>query len=139
MTYLSLFTKWLTVSVLSQVAGENNHGQLGVGSTQATHQAVKVEALTRVKSLIASGSYSLFLKDDTTLWAAGNNEDGQLGDGGHSSKEHFLICLSLHSCISALQHVLSNISSSPKTVMHALAHMRAYAHAHARARTHTHS
>ena len=67
-------------------AGKNNYGQLGDGSSQNRSNPVEVihsggSALSGIIG-ISSGSYhTVYLKSDGTVWAAGRNNFGQLGDG----------------------------------------------------------
>ena len=68
--------------------GENGDGQLGIGSTtDKFDRIVNVESaegisnLHDVVAISAGGSHSLALKADGTVWAWGNNEYGQLGNG----------------------------------------------------------
>ncbi len=65
-------------------AGNNGYGQLGDGTTNVPGAPIQV--MTHVVAVSAGGYYasgvhSLFLKEDGTAWAAGNNASGQLGDG----------------------------------------------------------
>ncbi|WP_431809254.1 hypothetical protein [Brevibacillus agri] len=39
------------------------------------------EVATQAKRLSAGGSHTLLVKQDGTVWAWGQNEKGQLGDG----------------------------------------------------------
>jgi alpha-tubulin suppressor-like RCC1 family protein len=60
----------------------NDHGELGDGTTTDRHTAVHVQNLSGVTAIAAgNGSHSLALKSDGTVWAWGLNERGQLGDG----------------------------------------------------------
>lgn len=62
--------------------GDNYAGQLGIGSLggfQTT--AVPIPNLTDVVQVATGGLYSLALKADGTIWAWGNNDFGQLGNG----------------------------------------------------------
>ena len=67
--------------------GINDDGQLGDGSTDTRYTPVQVKGLdgdgylTDVVEISAGGHHSLALKDDGTVWAWGNNDFGQLGDG----------------------------------------------------------
>ncbi|MCK5353526.1 MAG: hypothetical protein KAJ63_00295, partial [Methyloprofundus sp.] len=63
--------------------GANWYGQLGNGTLIDRHVPDQVLNITEVVAIAASGSsdYSLALKSDGTVWAWGNNEFGQLGNG----------------------------------------------------------
>jgi alpha-tubulin suppressor-like RCC1 family protein len=62
--------------------GYNNAGQLGNGST-AEHSPVPVQVsgLTGVTAIASGGSGGYALRGDGTVWAWGNNNAGQLGNG----------------------------------------------------------
>src|SRR5919112_314307 len=72
--------------------GLNQDGQLGDGTNTDSSTPVEVKDpndpsgyLSGVKALAAGSSHSLALKDDGTVWAWGNNESGQLGDGTNAN------------------------------------------------------
>jgi len=75
-TFHTLFTK--TNGAL-WVAGNNNAGQLGNGTT--TNRSIPDSIATDVTAVATGGSHSLFVKTDGSLWAMGSNLYGQLGDG----------------------------------------------------------
>lgn len=62
--------------------GQNLDGQLGNGTTSTVQNVpVKVDSVSRIKQMAAGRSHSIFLKNDSTVWACGYNTNGQLGDG----------------------------------------------------------
>jgi len=62
--------------------GNNDHGQLGDGSTTTRLTPVQVSGLTNVLAISAGGHFSVALKSDGTVWAWGSGQNGQIGDGG---------------------------------------------------------
>ena len=65
--------------------GYNNVGQLGNGDTTGSN-VLSPECVASNVVAVATGSYhSLFVKTDGTLWAMGNNQYGQLGNGTTSN------------------------------------------------------
>ncbi len=68
-------------------AGENIHGELGVGTTDEVLEPIRVDGLDFIES-VASGEYhTLFKTYDGKVYAAGKNDRGQLGLGNrHDSR-----------------------------------------------------
>lgn len=63
--------------------GENSQGQLGIGTYSDQFQPQLLETLSgEVTAVYGDQDNTYFLLDDSTLWSTGNNEYGQLGDGG---------------------------------------------------------
>jgi alpha-tubulin suppressor-like RCC1 family protein len=63
-------------------SGWNSHGQLAISTpTTQTLTPVQVTTLTSIIAVDAGYQHSLFLKNDGTVWAAGRNDYGRLGDG----------------------------------------------------------
>ena len=62
--------------------GSNTSGQLGTGSTQSAASPQLVSGISETITQVAAGwSHSLALGSDGTVWAWGDNEYGELGDG----------------------------------------------------------
>ena len=70
--------------------GLNSSGQLGDGTATQRLTAVKVlgaiAGFSSIVDLAAGSAHSVFLKSDGTVWCAGNNSFGQLGDGTISNR-----------------------------------------------------
>jgi alpha-tubulin suppressor-like RCC1 family protein len=68
-------------------SGYNGQGQLGDGTWTTSRlnpvQVIDAESnpLTNVVAISAGQNHTVYLKNDKTVWAAGANNDGQLGDG----------------------------------------------------------
>ncbi len=62
--------------------GANTSGQLGTGSTQSSASPQLVSGISGTVTQVAAGeSHSLSLGSDGTVWAWGDNQFGELGDG----------------------------------------------------------
>ena len=67
--------------------GDNSFGQLGNGTDIEGRTPLQVLGLggvgflTGIVAIAAGGSHTVALKGDRTVWAWGNNGNGQLGDG----------------------------------------------------------
>ena len=61
--------------------GENNHGQLGVGTTALTDLPTEVNGLTGVAGISSSGNHTLAVLSNGGVFAWGANDEGQLGTG----------------------------------------------------------
>ena len=64
--------------------GSNGTGQLGIGvfgNNTDQHEPVQTHKLEKVVAVEAGWYYSLALRSDGTVWAWGNNSEGQLGIG----------------------------------------------------------
>ena len=74
------------------VTGENQYGQLGDGYPHIKHLKTSfVQVISSSTTAIAAGSrHSMVLKQDGSVWATGENEYGQLGDGSATLKSSFV-------------------------------------------------
>ena len=62
--------------------GDNWAGEIGTGTTTPFYPTpVQVVNVTGISAIAAGWYHSLFLKNDSTVWACGYNNYGQLGDG----------------------------------------------------------
>jgi alpha-tubulin suppressor-like RCC1 family protein len=61
--------------------GRNDFGQLGTAGGGDMMSPTQVSGLTGIKAVSLGSSFSLFLKNDGTVWSCGLNSNGQLGDG----------------------------------------------------------
>ena len=72
------------------VSGWNKYGQLGYGSTSDKTRFFRVFAKgTKIFGVAAGNAHSIVLKQDGSVWAAGRNYHGQLGDGSKMDKSVF--------------------------------------------------
>ncbi len=62
--------------------GENTYGELGNGTFTSSSVPVEVTGLTGVTAIAGGGDdFGLALESNGTVWAWGNNGDGELGNG----------------------------------------------------------
>ena len=64
----------------SKIVGQLGDGTYGASPLYATYRPEQIVA-SNVTAIAAGGNHSLFLKNDGSLWAMGNNNYGQLGNG----------------------------------------------------------
>ena len=66
--------------------GDNDYGQLGDGTVIDRHSPVPINSLSGIADIAAGAgtAYSLFLKNDNTVWVCGVNSGGQFGIGSSS-------------------------------------------------------
>ncbi|MDF3027502.1 MAG: hypothetical protein K0S23_1809 [Fluviicola sp.] len=89
-----------------KACGLNLEGQLGTGATSlGSNVPLDVISLTGISKIDAGWSYSLFLKNDGTVWACGSNDSGQLGIGNTTDQSTPLMIPSLSG--------IAQISSGP--------------------------
>ena len=73
------------------VTGWNKYGQLGNGLTTREGYTRFFSAISSGAQAVAAGDlHSIVLKQDGSVWAAGRNYNGQLGDGSRTDKSHFV-------------------------------------------------
>src|SRR5438477_324745 len=68
--------------------GFNYHGELGNGmdlSTVNQSVAAQVSGLTGVVAIAGGGLHSWARESDGTVWAWGNNQEGELGNGSNAN------------------------------------------------------
>ena len=72
--------------------GSNSSGQLGLGATDSSQHPIPLQVGTGFTwSQVASGSgFMHAVRSDGTLWAAGGNSTGQIGDGTVSTRTTLL-------------------------------------------------
>ncbi len=65
--------------------GSNTYGELGIGNNSTQNSPVQIPSLNNIIDISAScdngAQHSLFLRNDSTVWACGYNTTGCLGDG----------------------------------------------------------
>jgi len=67
-------------------SGSNGFGAFGDGTTSLiSTNPVRANGLTGITDISAGYYYSLYLKNDSTVWACGTNDYGQLGIGSNTS------------------------------------------------------
>ena len=76
--------------------GANMFGQLGIRSKLYVAMTNFVELFPGgAKAIAAGGGHSMVLKQDSSVWSAGMNTYGQLGDGSRTAKSTFVRALPL--------------------------------------------
>jgi alpha-tubulin suppressor-like RCC1 family protein len=61
--------------------GDNDHGQLGDGTTINKATPITIIGLANIVAIAAGNDHTVALRDDGTVWTWGDNGSGQLGDG----------------------------------------------------------
>ena len=71
--------------------GTNGDGQLGLGDTISRSAFTQVTTnINNVKEVVCGYEHTFIIKNDGSLWACGNNGEGQLGLGNGNSRKTFL-------------------------------------------------
>ena len=72
-------------------SGNNNSGQLGLGTSSTTYVTFnKAKNINNdVKQIACGANHTFILKKDGSVWSCGNNESGQLGLGDNNDKISF--------------------------------------------------
>ncbi|HEX6699542.1 MAG TPA: RHS repeat-associated core domain-containing protein [Gaiellaceae bacterium] len=92
--------------------GDDGYGQLGNTSVRGSQSTTPVQvAISGVAAIAAGGTHALALKKDGTVWGWGNNNTGELGDGGACGK----------TCTTPVQISLSNVAVLAAGYVHSLA------------------
>lgn len=97
--------------------GVNGSGQLGLGTCGETLDNVsrlvpnKIAALSSVLTLAPGYDHALVLKSDGTVWAFGENGNGQLGDGTTADKDCPVQVQGLPADATVIQVISSSASS----------------------------
>ena len=68
--------------------GDNQYGELGIGTITPPYQnntPVQVTGLSGVAAIASGFAHDLALVSDGTVWAWGNNQDGELGNGSSAA------------------------------------------------------
>ena len=73
--------------------GSNDRGQLGVGDNTNRYSPTQViledgTPLTNVAQVKMTSVNTLFLRNDGTVWATGDNDRGQLGVGDNTDRNN---------------------------------------------------
>ena len=77
--------------------GWNKYGQLGDGSTKDRTFFIRLDPNEKkdvIVAIAAGDIHSIVLKQDGSVWAAGRNSNGQLGDGSNSDRKSFVEVMS---------------------------------------------
>ena len=61
--------------------GDNEFGNLGIGTTTNHSTPVQVQSLTNIVAIAGGRDHSLAVRSDGTVWSWGWNQYGQVGDG----------------------------------------------------------
>ncbi len=80
--------------------GENNFGQLGIGSTGWPRVPYRAVGISGVVSVAAGRYHTLAIRNDGTVWAWGANWNGQLGDGTLTERDRPVQVLVLTNVVS---------------------------------------
>jgi alpha-tubulin suppressor-like RCC1 family protein/plastocyanin len=89
----SNYTVYLKSDGTVWATGTNTYGQLGDGTQNARYNPVQVKhadgtVLSEIVGISAGSYHTLYLKNDGTVWAAGRNNFGQLGDGTTTDRNY---------------------------------------------------
>ncbi len=82
--------------------GSGSHGELGQGpSTSTSYYPAPVPSLTNIITISAGWFHILAVKSDGTIWAWGNNSNGELGDGTPVNRWNPVQVLNLTNAVAA--------------------------------------